>query len=296
MKSIPPDIFKNLRIQNKRIENSNKPSLVSIDVLKTTDYIFSKDFEVNREGDSGQLLLATNKINKDEKYIVKHEYTDCACNEFVYYKLANFLGVKIPTTKLFEIPFDEKREYFKTEFVVGIEYINLVKEGFSFSDKNLANNWQDYFRYRALYDLFDEGDGVETILDDKGNLYRIDTTDAFRLGNFFLDYAGIDYIFEDVVDIKANIRKQIMQSLNYDENPDRFIHKYTKLCNEYGKEYAKYYLEPFYKMQELPDDYVNDFLNTLCYFYADMVGDYFRNYIEKSKRICNNILKSLLLH
>ena len=287
MINTPPHVIRHFRMKNKAVENAGKPALVSDDVLKTTDFIFSRNFEVSRRGDSGQLMLAKSKLNKAERYIIKHEYTDCACNEFVYSKLANFLGVKVPAAKLFEITPDEKRKYFKTEFIVGIKYINAVavQKGFSFTDKNLANNWQDYFKFKALYDLFDEGDDIETILDDKGYIYRIDNTDAFRLGSYFLDLAGIDYAFEGFVDVKANIRKQILNILNYDEGPGRFIYQYEKLCSKYGENYAKYYLEPFCKMQEVPDDYINEFLNTLCHFYADMVGDYYRGYIEKCKRI-----------
>ena len=34
------------------------------------------------------------------------------------------------------------------------------------------------------------------------------------------------------------------------------------------------------------DDYIDDFLNTLCYFYPDFIGDYFKRYISALQKQC----------
>lgn len=80
---------------------------------KTTDFVFSAPFE--REGDSGKLLLAKRKTNRSDRFLVKHAFTDCACNEYVYTKLAQAMGYKMPDVVLFPLPDTEKRNSFKKE-------------------------------------------------------------------------------------------------------------------------------------------------------------------------------------
>ncbi len=47
-------------------------------------------------------------------------------------------------------------------------------------------------------------------------------------------------------------------------------------CAELDKEsYIKPFLEPFSRIQEIRNDYIEDFLNTLCYFYPDYIGEFF---------------------
>ena len=62
----------------KKEENKNKDVPISNDILYISDFILEK---FSNSGDSGDLYLATNKHNFNEKYILKHEYYDCACNE-----------------------------------------------------------------------------------------------------------------------------------------------------------------------------------------------------------------------
>ena len=69
-------------------------------------------------GDSGPLLLAKRKQNRAEQYLVKHAYTDCACNEFVYTKLAQAMGYSMPDVLLLRLSPQEKRPYFDTEYLI----------------------------------------------------------------------------------------------------------------------------------------------------------------------------------
>jgi len=80
------NIMRQQRMEYKKKENAGKPPLCASDIEKTTDFIFSTPFE--REGDSGKLLLAKRKTDRSDRYFVKHAFTDCACNEYVYTKLA----------------------------------------------------------------------------------------------------------------------------------------------------------------------------------------------------------------
>ena len=75
-----------LRMESKEKENQGKPPITSPDVVQTADFVFSRI--PHQEGDSGRLLLAKQKADRNNRYLVKHAYTDCACNEFIYTKLA----------------------------------------------------------------------------------------------------------------------------------------------------------------------------------------------------------------
>lgn len=79
-----------LRMESKEQENQEKPPITSPDVVQTADFVFSQI--PHQEGDSGRLLLAKRKVDRNDRYLVKHAYTDCACNEFIYTKLAQAMG------------------------------------------------------------------------------------------------------------------------------------------------------------------------------------------------------------
>ena len=172
----------------KEIENRNKTIPKSDDILFTDDFTFKKFFH---NGDSGELFLATYKHNKNEKYIIKHEYYDCACNEYMYSKIGNKIGVKIAPVKLFVV--NDKDNQFKSDFVCGIKYFEDFKE-ISFDNIKINfDNWQDYYRMHCLESVFDESDGIE-LVKNNNYIYRIDTTDAFTISDYdisLLAYSSI---------------------------------------------------------------------------------------------------------
>jgi len=102
----------------KEKENKDRIIPISEDILYTSDFTLEK---FSSSGDSGELFLATNKKNHDERYIIKHEYYDCACNEYMYSKIGNKMGIKIAPVKLFVV--NDKEKKFKSDFVCGIKYL-----------------------------------------------------------------------------------------------------------------------------------------------------------------------------
>ncbi len=179
------------RMADKKIENRAKRTLQSSDVVQTVDFNFA-DYE--HEGDSGSLFLATNKKDSTRQYIVKHAYTDCACNEFVYAKLAQAMEYHVPETRLFLLTNEEKRNIFDTEYIVGSLFLDVAEYTPSYSFiRERAKNWSEYFSFSALYAMTGEIDGIETLLTTDGIIYRIDTTDAFPISCDQLDVAGINH-------------------------------------------------------------------------------------------------------
>jgi hypothetical protein len=286
-------MLRRLRIQNKQHENVGKPALDSEDVLNTTDFIFFKA-RSKPEGDSGTLFLAKRKTNPDERYLIKHEFADCAVDEYVYAKLCNAMNIRTPQVKLFNIPPEEKRHHFKTEYVMGAVYYDIVSDNPSLAEMRQAPNWHDYFRCRALEGMFNESDGIEFILAKDSYLYRVDTTDAFPLSPHVLSLAGVDIDFDGAgITAKETIRQQLLND-DFEQHwhSDTLCEGYQSLCARYGAD-AQHFLDPFTQIQTIPSTYIDDFLTTLCYFYPDFIGEYFKNYITAIQKFSKDFLQNL---
>lgn len=251
--------------------------------------MFSRTLQ--NDGDSGDLLLAKRKKNKSEQYLVKHAYTDCACNEFVYTKLAQAMGYCMPDVVLFRLSPGEKRLYFKTEYIIGERYLNVVDSDPTYEKiRAQAQNWDQYFAFVGLYSLTGESDGVEILLADDNKIYRVDTTDAFPLSIWHLDTAGINrelggynpYIVTKKLLLDSNFSKALDVST---------CNRGLEWCAKIDDDGKCFFLEPFARIQEIGVEYVDDFLNTLCYFYPDYIGDYFKLYISALQKQCADYWK-----
>lgn len=279
-----------LRMESKARENRGKPPLTSPDVVQTGDFVFSQSLD--HDGDSGKLLLARRKADRKDRYLVKHAYTDCACNEFVYTKLALAMGYSMPEAVLFRLSPGEKRPYFKTEYIIGQRYLNVVDPSPAYDRiRKCAKNWAQFFAFYGLYAITGEEDGVELLLADDDLIYRVDTTDAFPLSNYQLDTAGIDREFNGI-NPHGEFRKLILETdlshvLNV-SSCDWLLER----CMEIDKDGRPYFLEPFARIQEVRGDYIDDFLNTLCYFYPDLIGDFFKRYLSALQAQCGEYLKA----
>lgn len=273
-----------LRMEAKAIENSAKPPSESPDIVQTADYVFSR---IKREeGDSGSLLLATEKCNRKKQYLVKHAYPDCACNEFVYTKLAQAMGYCMADAVLFQISPDEKRSYFQTEYIIGEKYLNVIDPAPTYERiREQAVNWKHYFAFFALYGITCEGDGVEILLADDNKIYRVDTTDAFPLSARELDVAGIN---QQIGGSNPYLEtKKMLLSRDLSQILDvASCNRQLEYCRKKAADCQPYFLEPFARLQDVPNGYIDNFLNTLCYFYPDYIGDYFKRYITAMQKQC----------
>ena len=275
-----------LRMESKAMENQSKPPLSSPDVVQTADFTFSQFNPLGRIGDSGPLLLAKRKTNRKEKYVVKHAYTDCACNEFVYAKLARAMGCTVPDSVPFQLSEGEKRKYFKTEYIIGSQYLDLENDSPAYTEiREKAENWYEYFSFWGMYAMFSESDSFETPLAKNGLIYRIDTTDAFPISTWQLDDAGINFSFDgkNPYDIR---KKQLFSSDFSMALNTSWCDLHLEHCLKKDAGSRSLFLAPFARIQEIGEDYIDDFLNTLCYFYPDFIGDYFKRYISALQKQC----------
>ncbi len=186
----------------------------------------------------------------------------------------------MPDAKLFRLSSGEKRPYFKTEYIIGAKYLNVIDACPSFEKmQSIAQNWREYFGFWALYSMFVEGDGMEVLLADDGYIYRVDTTDAFTCSNYYLDNAGIDRVIQGL-NLNAVIKGMLLsQDFNRLWDNAGFDADLQRCINLYGIESRDLYLKPFSQIQEVSDSYIDSFLNTLCYFYPDYIGDYYKLFI-----------------
>lgn len=274
-----------LRMAAKEKENRSKPPIISSDIVQTADFVFSPlPYHGN---DSGQLLLAKCKANRREQYLVKHAYSDCAANEFVYTKLTQAMGYQMPDAVLFQLSPGEKRSYFKTEYIIGEKYLNFTQRVHSAAQaraRECAENWKQFFSFQALYSITDEGDKLEVYLADDSQIYRVDTTDAFPLHNGHYDNVGtlMAYHFHQQGNMVSPLADISLSPVFRTEQCDRELEEIERLCPE-GR---THYLEPFAKVQEISSEYIDNFLNVLCYIYPDCVGDFFKKYLEVLRHQC----------
>ena len=230
--------MRQLRMEGKAKENQHKPLLDSPDVRQTKDYIFSPITPLDHIGDSGQLLLAKKEADRKERYLIKHAFTDCAANEFVYTKPAQAMGFTMPDAFLFQLSEGEKRRYFKTEYILGTTFLDLVIESTTYDQiREQAANWQDFFHFQAMYTMRRERDSFEVPIASDGYLYRVDTTASFILSDNMLAQAGIDEVIGNSVP-KENIKKYIeqynfyncWQYYNFDTELQRLLQRYGEEC------------------------------------------------------------------
>lgn len=278
-------MMRRLRMEDKAVENQGKPPLASDDVQNAAEYKFSPFVQARGEGDSGTLFLAEKKADHSCRYLVKHAYADCAANEFVYTKLAQAMGFKMPDAVLFRLSGKRAEGIFETEYVLGTSFLGIAVEKPSYAQiREQAKNWQDYFHFLAMYEMMMEGDSFETPLAKDGFLYRIDTTSSFILSAPYLERAGLN-ITMNGINLKDTV-KQFVESYDMDAiwKNGKLDLQLAALLKKYGEECRQPYRETFSRIIEVRQDYVDDFLNTLCYFYPDFIGDYFKRYITALQR------------
>lgn len=265
----------------KEYENNNKNVPMSDDILYISDFDLKK---FPNSGDSGDLYLATNKHNYNEKYILKHEYYDCACNEYMYSKIGNKMGIKIAPVKLFIL--DVKDNKFKSDFVCGIKYLeNCEHVSFNYIEENkdIINNWKDYFRMFCLETLFDESDGIE-VIKYQNEIYRLDTTAAFTISDFYIYPLAYDYN-KDGINIREWANDNILKRAK--RNSDSRISKWEfdkkNFIEKFGCKYLNYYLETYQLLKNISDEDIEEWVTNLTFFYPNVIGEYFKIYISNLK-------------
>ena len=253
----------------------------SPDVRNADDFTFEPYAQMRGEGFSGGLLLATRKGNPAEQYVVKHMQCCNAANEYVFSKLAEAVGAKMPKTVLFMDPSHSGVFRF---YAVGSRLVE--KQPCPSTELLLAqaHNWQDFYYHITLSILAGEADNVDFLLDTNNLLYRIDAAETFRMVEF--------YMFNLVHWKLGHPKRQAVEELMAKPLDDLWSQLYSgSWLKRFSDEHAPLLLEPLRRMQELPDSYIDEFLSILCCFYPEQVGEYYRRFVREAREMAAKVVR-----
>ncbi len=264
----------------KEIEHQKQCSYPLQDILYTSDFTFTF---FSSKGDSGEILLATSKTDPKVQYLVKHAFYDCACNEYIYSKIGNKMGISIAPVQFFWN--NDKNPIFASDFLCGITFFDSGKT-ISYQklmeEKDEIINWQDYFKMKGLEILFDEGDGIE-IIKQKNKIYRIDTTDSFAISH--LDIANLVYHFY-LGDFTSSEAKENLLKRTFANKTRRNYWKFgmNTFLSYYSVEYLSLFLEPFFLMKKITLKEIQEWNRVVTFFYPNLIGEYFQSYFMNIKK------------
>ena len=235
----------------------------------TPDGYYLEDYQPNEDlGDSGELFLSTNKADPGIQYIIKYAYSDLACNEFMYHKIAAALGMYTPEVKFIaDIPDCE---------TIGIRFIPNAVE-FDYDNGNEAQK-RDYYAFKTLYVILNEEDSEEYHIDGQGRLFKLDNAAAFNIQDLF-----ILELYGKAPLNTFNSRLENTYYLYYGE-----ILK--ALTDRHGQTAKEACLETFERFAEFDETVLEEAYDTLAMFYPQRLVEYFREFIRIRKAECRRFL------
>ena len=252
---------------------------VNASIKRIEDYTFSPFKSQIDCGDSGPLLIATARNQAKERYVVKHCYADCAANEFVYTQLGQAIELKMPNVVLFCSPSNKELPQFRTKYVMGSEFIPIAIEHPTFEQiRDTAPNWEDYFRFQAMFAMLDEADSFETPLASDSYVYRIDTSASFTLDKAIMSAASFPQF--------QNVIRDYICGMDYDKPWEKrsYLFHLRYCIDNYGIGSKRIFLDTFERMVSLRPDFVDSFLHTLNKLYPEIICDYYKRYISGVQR------------
>ena len=240
-------------------------------IFKIKDFVFEPFTD---DGDSGQLYIATRKSD-NKKFIVKQEFSDCACNEFMYFSVARAIGLETLVFHLFE--FDPSECQFASGYAIAIEFIDTIEFEGIVKQRDKIANWQDYFKHFALYSAFMECDSFEILLDKSMNIYRIDTTDAFILHPMFIDTFANPTAHNYFYKLALQKDQQIYDSL---------VRNGNSIKEKYGLEKYHVFRTAVSDLSKLSKEVIDSILCNLCLVYMKEIKQYYLNFFRSCQEAC----------
>ena len=173
------------------------------------------------------------------------------------------------------------------------KWINYIDENPDFGTVIKSKNDFDYYSFFTLHKIFLENDLPQIVLADDGYIYRIDCSDAFAIDDMTLMSAGINAEKDKNYDTRelSSINNHRFGKYWELHDIDRTIQHYIR---EFGYNEVFQLLQPLYAIQKVRKPYIDKFLNTLCYFYPECVGEYYNEFFAKLKRAMRTILPFLV--
>lgn len=258
----------------------------NIYILNTSEYHFSPYSE---GGFSGKILLATPKPPELPKLLIKSHNPCSACNEFMYSRLAELLGILTPKAYIMNVaPKDEHR--FNSPYVVGIEFMDGM-HGFTLEEMRSTELWRkEYAEQYALAAMFDQDDRVQLTMRSDGHITGYDFTEAFWISN--LGKSSFQLPDELLTDILSSRLKAMIQRGFSMLSAGASVVRLHQELPEDGNVPSDY-LAPMRKFLTLSDERVLELTDALYEVYPASIVVYFEEYIRVLKQKLGAYLNSL---
>lgn len=227
-------------------------------------------------GDSGQLEIATSKADSNQRYIVKRGYPELACNEFMYHKIANAVGLYTQDVKLIQ----GNREYRRA---AAIHYVpNASKYDLG---KSTAENLAMYCGFEALFVILNEEDSHEYYLDEEDRLFKLDNAAAFTVTEATIRWFSGDPVGHFLIpDINAPLN-----AVDYYKYNDTL----ELLIQNFGESASDMYLEVIHRFAELDTVKLQDAYIALDKQYSHMLKNYYDRFIQIRRQACKKFLSEI---
>jgi len=142
-------------------------------VIYSKELIYEPYRQSRGEGFSGQLFLAAEINNPEKKYIIKAANAHVAACEFMFYRLAVKLGLRVARVR-FVVP--AKPDEFEYP-VCAVDFIpNAVKLQYDDFIKIEECEILSHLSY-----ILGDRDNLDFLRDDNGDIYKIDHSDCFGI-------------------------------------------------------------------------------------------------------------------
>lgn len=257
-------------------------------ILNTNDYTFSN---FSDGGFSGKILLAVPKNASLPKLLIKSENPTSTCNEFMYSRLAELLGILVPKVYIMNVsPEDAHR--FGSPYVVGIEFMEGM-HGFTLEEMRASELWQkEYAEQYALAAMFFQDDLVQLTMRTDGHITGFDFTETFWLND--MKISSFNLSDDDLTNV---LHRRLQQAVEKTATKLRAgaAALQKELCLSKDSTPPESYLKPMRALLMLTDEQVEVLTDVLCEVYPISVAVYFEEYIKALRIIINGYLHTVKL-
>ena len=251
--------------------------MINNNILTSNDFMFAP-YNPGIGIDSGALYLATSKTNPQIQYVIKSEYPELACNEFMYHKVAESVGLHMQAVKLFQ-GIKEK------EYATGIRFSPNARK---FDHKTATEeNIRDFYAFHSLYVILNEEDSQEFYIDEQERVFKLDNAASFNMSSTIAISLAADK-----KKINSNVKALIQSSLNYIEY-NKYRLMMELLIKNYGQESRSAYLEMFERFVEFDESVLDEAYGSLDIIYPNWLSDYYCEFIYIRKAECRRFLREV---
>lgn len=255
-------------------------------ILNTSEYTFSK---FSDGGFSGKILLATPKNNCLPRLLIKSENPSSACNEFMYSRVAELLGILIPKAYIMTVS-PKDAHLFSSPYVVGIEFMDGM-HGFTLEEMRASELWRkEYAEQYALSAMFFQDDRVQLTMRTDGHITGFDFTETFWLND--MEISSFKLSDDDLTNIlRSRLQQAVIKTATKLRAGAATLQ--IELCLPQSSPPPDSYLSPMRSLLMLTDEQVEVLTDALCEVYPISVAVYYEEYIKALKIIVNGYLHTV---